>query len=282
MWTIVIIFDRIGPPKPVYNSAFQAEPTLDEALPKAAPFFVLLWGGWGAMFFVYPGIAPFSLLRPKDCQGILYTAMYIQAFIGASMFPLKKWGKLDQLWEGPSTTTLLPLSKIGLQDIKLSKKLYYLFLVLFVPYLMIALSFINAMHYPAGFIGRALYMKKPPVYILTCIYYTSGCLMMNVAWNAVYANMTGDKGHNDDARKLIMTILGVGLLVTLVFSKLISEGYLRAFRAAKIAVESGLPWPTAKMGPISAFFYWIGRGFSGGFRVFLDMFATDVRKKLLV
>nr|BAN65973.1 conserved hypothetical protein [Babesia bovis] len=295
MWTIVVIFDRLGPPKPEYSSDASGYPNKEEALTTAAPFFIMLWGCWGFVFFFYPGISPFSILRFCDCQALMYICMCIETCIGLSMYALREYGGIGNKWE---SNKLGPINlKEGMGNILNNDILknnsifsshvwrspnFLLWCCFYAGYITVATIFILTMHYPDGVIGKIFLQRKFFIYPMTMFLVFTGNISMNLCWNAVWGNMIGEKGSHNGDRGLVMTILGLGELLILLSSKILSEGYLRSFRAGKAAVESGLPYPTDKMGFVSSFFYWVQRGVVGGSKVFVGVFTTDVRTKVMV
>nr|BAN65672.1 integral membrane protein [Babesia bovis] len=241
----------------------------------------MLWGCWGFVFFFYPGISPFSILRFCDCQALMYICMCIETCIGLSMYALREYGGIGNKWE---SNKLGPINlKEGMGNILNNDILknnsifsshvwrspnFLLWCCFYAGYITVATIFILTMHYPDGVIAKIFFQRKFFIYPMTMFLVFTGNISMNLCWNAVWGNMIGEKGSHNGDRGLVMTILGLG--------------YLRSFRAGKAAVESGLPYPTDKMGFVSSFFYWVQRGVVGGSKVFVGVFTTDVRTKVMV
>ncbi|ORM40787.1 uncharacterized protein BXIN_2331 [Babesia sp. Xinjiang] len=261
MFTIVVIFDRFGPPKPDYSSG-GSFPDVVEALQTGLPFITMICLGWGLTFGVYPNVAPFSLVGFMDAQLALRLIMCMQAVIGIAVVLLNEKCNLWKSWN--------------------QQPHYYASMLLFIPYFGCAICFFIAMHYPESAIGSKIYMNKKLVCFMTCLFVGCAYVLMSMGWSGFFMTMEGTKDTTPGGRLVVMAATGLGFMVILVLTKYLGQGYLRAFREAKSGLESGLPWPTHGKNGAAAFFYWVGKGFSGGFRTLLSNFTTDIRTKILV
>ncbi|GBE61540.1 hypothetical protein, conserved [Babesia ovata] len=267
LWTILIIFDKFGPPKPDYSCRRGKGAGLEDALSGGMIHIFLVCGSLGTQFCVYPSVAPFSIVTPDKAQNVIRACLYLNALVGVAGVLLKDYCKLGMPWTSEN-----------------GNEFYKASLFLFVPYFVLFWLFIYVLHHPKSFIGSMIYMKPTAVFVLTVVYFLVGGLLKTAGFGGAYSNMAygnGKSGDGSGAGKA-MTILGTSVMVTLVTTKFISAGYLRAFRAAKKGLDSGLPWPTEDMSEVRAFFYWLKCGLVGAGKTFRDVFTTDIRTKVLV
>ncbi|CDR95243.1 hypothetical protein, conserved [Babesia bigemina] len=265
LWTIFVIFDKFGPPKPNYGCRRGKGPDFVNALQSGMINIFLVCGSLGTQFCVYPSIAPFSIVTPDKAQNVIRACLYLNALVGVAGVLLKEYCNLGKAW-----------------DAKNSNAFYNASPFLFVPYFFLFWLFIYVMHHPKSFIGSMIYMKPNVVFILTVAYFLIGGLLKTAGFGGAFANMNFGKPGDGKGAGQAMAFLGTSVMVTLVTTKFIASGYLRAVRAAKRGLDSGLPWPTEDMSEVRAFFYWLKLGIIGAGKTLRDVFTTDIRTKILV
>lgn len=263
MWNIVVIFGKFGP-EPIQRGA-PSNPQMTDVLKEAWPFMAMFSTSLGFSFTVYPSVAPFMLVPFDKSQIILRVCLCLDSCSAILSLCLARFCGMNQKWEGP-------------------RKWYFLTAALFIPYFMVYFSFIRVIHYPDGTLGKMIYQKPKVVFLLCVVYYFCARFTCHASIGNMFGNIVGTtstKPADTNHVGTVMIMTGCLGIFSLVFFKFIFEGYLKAFRGAKAAVDSGLPWPTEGYGECRALLYWIGASLKGGLQMLFNVWTFDVRSKIL-
>lgn len=264
MWNIVIIFEKFGP-EPIRRGG-SSNPSFGEAVGAAWPFMAMFSLSLGTAFTIYPSVTPFMMIPFNKCTPILRTCLCLDSVTSAlNIFLSRKCG-MKHKWTG-------------------QRAWYFLIMLLFIPYFLIIATFIRVLHYPDGILGKMIYQKPKVVFLLTCTHFFIARFTCHVGIGSLWGNVTETQFKSNEPGgnnvKTVMTLTGCLGIGNLVFFKFIAEGYIKSFRSATAAFDSGLPWPTEGYSDLRAFAYWVGCALKGGAVLFRNVWTTDIRTRIL-